>query len=552
MIASRQVRVVGRAAHVVGLLAAIGGPVGAACAWTKLPSGADPVGLGVAGGLIVVFTLATVGVGVALIGFGWALRRRPEVAEVACLLAGALTSVGATRAVAGFAAGSRFDAFGFGAALLGGYLVALGVAVEIERRRRPRDAAPAEPNDPRSVARAATEALSRPWIGTLAIGAVVVLVGWGEGVRQARAWRALSATAEAAREAQYGESRAARQRETDSFDACVASDLIDTYCGNADAIAVAPDGRRVAVTSTTPGANLSMWDRESGRRVWSASLVGAFDDPHQSLTLSPDGLRVAVTLRDRGTLVSAADGAIVRSIEACREAAGSAARSGFGPDLNVAFSPDGRQMAVGGRGVCVVDTVTGTLIQRLETPDLGDCYPQQLTFGHDAARVHAICRAAGGRVVTWDARSGKRVAELSTPRIDPQRAELPPRSPVALYLPRDEATIVTLDKGPPMRLVLWNVKDGTPVHEVPVTPPMAFGMPVTAPVVFSKDGRRVIFAAKGLLIVDARSGQERVLFADRTFLNAAVSDAGDIVAGCHASYPSTRPTIVSVPAKDLD
>jgi len=121
-----------------------------------------------------------------------------------------------------------------------------------------------------------------------------------------------------------------------------------------------PDGRWVV--SRDESANVYLWDVESGEILWTKEELGRLPQ------LSPDGrlLALAVHRRVQGVryqdihLLNPLDGTLVRSIGSQVETASC-----------LAFSPDGRRLAVGGDGsrVEIFDVATGTPRTSFQLPD---------------------------------------------------------------------------------------------------------------------------------------------------------------------------------------
>ncbi len=183
-------------------------------------------------------------------------------------------------------------------------------------------------------------------------------------------------------------------------------------------VALSQDGSRVAAATAA--------DKEKGIRevrVWEVSTeqplaqFGPAKAPvaqvHGAVALSPDGRRVAFD--DYAPNAPAGEAAAVGThVRVCASAGGQQLLDLPAGDtivLCLAFSPDGRLLAAGGEAgeesdqVTVWDTASGRRLyeRRLELP------PYRLAFSPDGRRL----AAAGRQVVTvWDAANGKEVLSL--------------------------------------------------------------------------------------------------------------------------------------------
>jgi WD40 repeat protein len=414
--------------------------------------------------------------------------------------------------------------FGLAGAMLGGYLVALGVAVGVERQ------GPA--GDP------IRKLLSRPGRGAAIVGSLVLTAGLALG----GAARRSQERATASQEKVFAESARQGRAAHSAFDACAASDRLAAYCGSARAIAVSPDGKRlVSVGDSGQGRTISLWDREAGRRLWQQALGGQGDDPYQAMVFSPDGATIAYTDREEGKLLAAGTGELVRPIAPCGEYGVVYPANGWQPMLHVAFSPDEPRMAVGGRGICLTETATGHVVRRFAA-GTSECEfgAEALAFGANGVRLYSICNY----VRVWDVRAGKQVGELAHARNDPEHVEPDRGSPTAMSVSPDETRILVDHVGGVGGLWLWDPKTkvGTHVGPLHCTDPFAF-----------VGNDRALVGGQGLRLLDAATGQEKKHWLEgRSVVGFAVAPNGDVVVGAHASFPSTEASIVTIPARDLE
>jgi WD40 repeat protein len=160
-------------------------------------------------------------------------------------------------------------------------------------------------------------------------------------------------------------------------------------------LAVSPDGKALAGMGSFPGkAAIFLWDVATGEKVRELPFEGeqdlAFD-----MAFSPDGKR----------LVSAG-----RALRFFDVATGKqlAVFGGGQRIASVAFSPDGKVLAVGrgGEPVALWDTTTLKEVRRL---DVGRNGARAVAFAPDGK---ALAVAAHGAVALWDAPAGKKLRDL--------------------------------------------------------------------------------------------------------------------------------------------
>ncbi|MFN2417502.1 MAG: WD40 repeat domain-containing protein, partial [Candidatus Limnocylindria bacterium] len=156
------------------------------------------------------------------------------------------------------------------------------------------------------------------------------------------------------------------------------------------------------------------WDVSGGRRLGRPFSAGTTltmefeNDP--SLAISPDGALLAIAETD-GT-VRVLDAESLRTLEELPAVIGA-------PVLDVAFSPDGRHLAVAGVGEQIVrlwDVATWTPEERLPGPpielDGEPLFARSIAFSPDGRFLAA--GVGGGQIWLWDAATGKPLGEPIT------------------------------------------------------------------------------------------------------------------------------------------
>jgi hypothetical protein len=502
---------------VLGLCLTAPGLVLAIPMWGVLTSNGDPLGVGAIGGVLLAVVTVTLGGGLACTSVGWLFKRPPRVARVAAICAGAASSVLAAQfPVSGADLLSVSTAVTLVSAAIGGYFVALGTAATIESRLdEGTEAKPDAARYRRAFERVVTT-LSTPH-GAVILTVLPLLLG--------------TAYAAAARRASA--------RAIAEFESCVTSDRIDDYCGGAELIAVAADGKRFASLglSGVPGSNvLSLWDRNTGLRAWHTYVDGAENEPR--LAISRDGSHVAFTSGNASQLFTGAEP--VR-LQPCHE-------PGTAPDawetrLAVAFSPDGRTMAVGGTLLCLVETATGAQVQMLGKPARSSPVTA-LTFGSDGALLYSL----SSTVRVWDVGSGAQVSELSWASSDDLHLAEWERSGRQLSVSRDGSRVLVQTEtraDQQLRLLDANTK-----REVHVT---RLRVRVGGPLSLLGDGRRAVVGGEGLRVFDAETGnQERLLLAGVPVNTGVSPDGVSIVVGQVGQLRPRRPSITFFSERELE
>jgi len=190
----------------------------------------------------------------------------------------------------------------------------------------------------------------------------------------------------------------------------------------ATSVAFTPDGHHVVTTSGTD--LIQLWDTSTVQVEWAVRRAG----DGRCLAITPDGRLVA---RQVGPTAGWHDYAV----ELLEVETGATVRvmSSPSPDppIWMAFSPDGRLLAVGTGGpggppelspdrlyeVVVLDTETGAVLQELRAHE---SYVVAVGFTPDGKRL--ISASADGLLAEWDAQTGQRLGGF---QFEPARADEP-------------------------------------------------------------------------------------------------------------------------------
>ena len=168
-------------------------------------------------------------------------------------------------------------------------------------------------------------------------------------------------------------------------------------------VAWSPDGRMFATGGTAGGLGTNeavLWDARTGAEV--VTLTGHEEDVY-SVGFSLDSKRVVTTSDDDSAIVwDTSSGEPLLTVKIGRDTGGAS------------FSPDGRLLAIPGRGgsVLVLDAATGVRTATLRAPDGLFCSP---AFSPDGQRIVASgCPFAdsANRGVIWDLSSERRLHTL--------------------------------------------------------------------------------------------------------------------------------------------
>lgn len=123
-----------------------------------------------------------------------------------------------------------------------------------------------------------------------------------------------------------------------------------------------------------------------------------------TIALNPDGTQAAtIDMSNTARLLDTATGEILFTLEAYTETLSA------GEYVNLAFSPDGSQLATsGGTSAKIWDTATGEEFLRLPVPP--DTYIPAIAYSPDGFRLAACSQ--WGQVYVWNAKTGEKIMDL--------------------------------------------------------------------------------------------------------------------------------------------
>ncbi|MGW2663015.1 nSTAND1 domain-containing NTPase [Nocardia tengchongensis] len=253
-------------------------------------------------------------------------------------------------------------------------------------------------------------------------------------------------------------------------------------------VALSPDGHRIA----TGGLQLRVWDADTGARV---NLPFRAERGAVAVAYSPDGHTIASTAQGDGKiqLWDADTGMPV----------GESINTGSAPREAVAFSPDGRRVAVAGS-----DGTIGVW-------DVATRLPGPMLKGHDGA-VHSIAfSGVGNRLVSggadftvriWDLDKGEQVGEpMQQRRTIP--SSIPDRNGVLAVAFSGDGRRVASDipGGLTASIALWDAESHQPVGD-----PLEGSYGLVTSLAFSPDSHRIVSGGigDGLRLWDVETGKQ--------------------------------------------
>ena len=168
-------------------------------------------------------------------------------------------------------------------------------------------------------------------------------------------------------------------------------------------LALSPDENRLAAAGVGPGpqATLQLWDTATQRRLANTQFPVPTNDVIWSVALSPDGIHMVVGFV-RGSLWiwnTEAPGPPKRVDET----------SFYGAALGQAFSSDGHRLAVAtGAGVWIFDFPNGQVLRHLDGLTQAS---RRVAFSPDGRRL--AVGGADGTLTLWEPESGQQLLRLS-------------------------------------------------------------------------------------------------------------------------------------------
>jgi WD40 repeat protein len=250
-------------------------------------------------------------------------------------------------------------------------------------------------------------------------------------------------------------------------------------------VAYRPDGKQVATIGNDQ--TLRLWDPATGREV-ALCRVGAAPpnlDRNPHVAYSPDGSRIASSARWDGGEAAAGTSRLWDAGTGKEIAVLATWQDGHRP---VAFSPDGKRVAVGSREfVHLCDAVTG---RRLAVLGPHTNPVSSLAYSPDGKRIASTTAA---NIYLWDGDSGKAVAVLR----DHSGAV------ISLVFSPDGSRLVSGSHYPDNTARLWDAATGRLLFV------LAGHKNEISTVAFSPDGKRVVTSSSDQTarLWDARTGE---------------------------------------------
>ena len=237
----------------------------------------------------------------------------------------------------------------------------------------------------------------------------------------------------------------------------------------------------VSSLAFSPGADaLATGNGDGSIRLWSPAGFHQGSAPLAAGPISPTPAaagRPPAVFSAGGGLLAASDGhGIVRLWDVTTRRLASAPLSGNGTVTGLAISPDGKTLAVAGRGVQLWQTATGQRIGTALPAASGGRY-RAVAFSSDGTALATL--GADGTARLWDVATRQQIGA-------PMTVDSPGTSGGAVAFSPDGKTLVTVGAGGQIRL--WSVATHQPIGK-----PMA-GDPATTVLAFSPSGKTLATA----------------------------------------------------------
>jgi hypothetical protein len=266
------------------------------------------------------------------------------------------------------------------------------------------------------------------------------------------------------------------------------------------------------------------------RRKWKVKLPLRGDSFGEvRVAVTGDGTRIAVEAPKGALMLDGANGAPLHPIEPCgpRDVDG---RARFA----MAFSPDGRTIAIGQSAICVRAVDSESDEARIEIGGDGKHFVGSLWFDPAGTVVWATVDRS---IEAWDIRDRRRVSAIEG------------AAARHLALSSDGTHVATLGfEG----LGIWDTRSGERLGRLDYQV-KGGGNPLTGPIAFLGDGRRlVVLSSYGYYVADPQAGTvSSQVDNGRRYKDLAVRD-GKVTLASPGSSGDSRPTVRFVEVSALD